>query len=223
MHLFDYTGLFKGITVPQRQLIMLSETICNYGKGEKIFSEGDKASDIYCLVDGHVKLYKVGMDRVQIVRLFPRHECFGYPAFFTGGVHKLTAMAMTEVTLIKAPMRVVRKIISENGKVGLNFTTALTNRLASIDDRVVSLTQKHVRGRLAEALLLMMETYGRDLNTGVMDCIMSRDDIASFANMTTATAIRTLSVFCDEDVIEFVGKGIRILNQSKLEKISNMG
>lgn len=223
MHFFDYTRLFEGITVSQRQQIMLTETVCHCRKGEIVFERGDKVQEIYCLVSGRVKLYKEGMDRVQILRLIRKNECFGYPQFFSDGLHRLSAMAMTDVTLVKVPMKVVRKIISENGQVGLNFMKELSYRLGVIDERVVNLTQKHVRGRLADALLIMTDTYGCELNSGMMDCIMSREEIASFANMTTATAIRTLAAFREEGVIEFVGKGLRIVNKGRLEKISNMG
>lgn len=223
MHFFDYTSLFEGITVAQRQQIMLTETVCHCPKGELIFDKGDKVQEIFCLVSGRVKLYKEGMDRVQILRLIRKNECFGYPPFFSDGFHKLSAMTMTDVTLMKVPMKVVRKIISENGQVGLNFMKELSCRLGVIDERVVNLTQKHVRGRLADALLMLADTYGRELNSGILNCVMSREEIASFANMTTATAIRTLAAFSEEGVIEFVGKGLRIVNESKLEKISNMG
>ena len=202
---------------------MLTETVCHCQKGEIIFGRGDKVREIYCLVSGRVKLFKEGMDRVQILRLIRQNECFGYPQYFHDGKHRLSAMAMTDVTLIKVPMKVVKKIIAENGQIGLNFMKELSSRLGVIDERVVNLTQKHVRGRLADALLAMADTYGREFNSGMMDCMMSREEIASFANMTTATAIRTLAAFREEGVVEFVGKGLKIVNEGKLEKISNMG
>jgi len=223
MHIFDYSRLFEGITVNQRQHLMLTETVCHCPKGELLFKNGDKANDIFCLAEGKVKLFKEGMDREQILRLVRKNECFGYPPYFIDGFHKISAVAMTDVTLLKAPMKEVKKIIVENGEVGLNFTKDLSLRLGAIDDRLVNLTQKHVRGRMAEALLIISRTYGKQLNTGIIDCLMSREEIASFANMTTATAIRTLAAFKEEEVIEFVGKGLRIVDEDKLEKISKMG
>lgn len=223
MHLFDYSTMFDDITVAERQLLMLSESVVYFRKGEVLFNEGDKATDLFCLVEGRVKLFKAGMDRVQIVRLVPKYDCFGYPAAFNGGVHRISAMAMTDVTLIKVPMNVVRKIIQGNSKVGFNFIKALSGRLGSIDSRIVSLTQKHVRGRLAETLLHVIDAYEQDNNSSVFECDMSREEIASLANMTTATAIRTLSAFRDEGVVEYVGRNIRIVDCDKLEKISNMG
>lgn len=202
---------------------MLTEAVCHCKKGELVFRTGDKANEIFCLVGGKVKLFKDGMDRVQILRLVRRNECFGYLPCFSEGLHRLSAMAMTDVTLVKAPMKVVRKIIAENGQVGMNFTKELAARLGTIDERLVSLTQKHVRGRMAEALLLMADAYGTENGTGVMDCAMTREEIASFANMTTANAIRTLAAFRDEGVIEYIGRQLRILDMAKLGKISNMG
>ncbi|MEI3154283.1 MAG: hypothetical protein V8S95_03630 [Odoribacter sp.] len=41
--------------------------------------------------------------------------------------------------------------------------------------------------------------------------------------MTTANAIRTLSNFATEGIVELDGKKIRIMNKKALEKISNLG
>jgi hypothetical protein len=41
--------------------------------------------------------------------------------------------------------------------------------------------------------------------------------------MTTSNAIRTLSVFATESVIELEGKKIKIVDPGRLEKISHMG
>jgi hypothetical protein len=43
------------------------------------------------------------------------------------------------------------------------------------------------------------------------------------SNMTTSNAIRTLSQFADEELIEVDGRHIRILNREELEHISRMG
>jgi len=41
--------------------------------------------------------------------------------------------------------------------------------------------------------------------------------------MTTSNAIRTLSTFAQENVIAIDGRKIRILNLTKLERISDLG
>ncbi|HCM20396.1 MAG TPA: Crp/Fnr family transcriptional regulator, partial [Porphyromonadaceae bacterium] len=73
----------------------------------------------------------------------------------------------------------------------------------------VNLTQKHVRGRLAEALIFLRESYGLEEDGATISIYLSRDDLASLSNMTTSNAIRTLSTFVDEHVITIDGRKIK--------------
>lgn len=52
---------------------------------------------------------------------------------------------------------------------------------------------------------------------------MSRDDLASMSNMSTSNAIRTLSAFAQERLVEIAGKRIKVLDEKKLELISQRG
>jgi CRP-like cAMP-binding protein len=90
-------------------------------------------------------------------------------------------------------------------------------------DRIISLTQKHVRGRLAESILLLRDTYGLDADGRTIRVQLSREDIAHLSNMTTSNAIRTLSNLATERIIDINGRKIIILNIQKLEEISESG
>jgi CRP-like cAMP-binding protein len=89
--------------------------------------------------------------------------------------------------------------------------------------RTVTLTQKHIRGRLAESLLFLKDTYGLEKDEKTIKVYLSREDIANLSNMTTSNAIRTLSAFSSEEVISIDGRKIKILDHAKLERISDLG
>ncbi|MCF0199654.1 MAG: winged helix-turn-helix domain-containing protein, partial [Bacteroidaceae bacterium] len=91
------------------------------------------------------------------------------------------------------------------------------------DERMVSLTQKHIRGRLAESLLFLKESYGVEEDGGTLNIRISREDLANLSNMTTSNAIRTLSTFANEQMIAVEGRKIKILREAELDKISRLG
>jgi CRP-like cAMP-binding protein len=99
----------------------------------------------------------------------------------------------------------------------------LATELGNSDERTISLTQKHIRGRLAEALLLLKESYGVEEDGHTLNIYLTREDIANLSNMTTSNAIRTLSTFTEEDLISTDGRKIRILKEEELRKISRYG
>lgn len=223
LHIFDYGSLFDGLVRDEKHILMLSEIDREYEKGKIIYKEGDKPSELFCLIEGKVKIYKEGMDRRQVVRLVKKGDFFGYRPYFVKENYTLTAVAMTDVVVRVVKLNIVKKIIAGNPAIGLNFVRDLSVRLGVIDRRLVSLTQKHTRGRMADALLMIMETYGREMSTGCLCCMLTREEIANYANMTTANAIRTLASFNEEGVIVLIGKKIIIKNEQQLRRISALG
>ncbi len=118
-------------------------------------------------------------------------------------------------------MTVVREMIDNNRKLAWFFIHELSRNLGGSDTKIVNLTQKHIRGRLAEALMVLRENYGYEEDESTLKIYMSREDLANLSNMTTANAIRTLSTFVDERLITVDGRRIRIINESQLRKSVN--
>ena len=76
---------------------------------------------------------------------------------------------------------------------------------------------------LADSLLAMKEKYGVE-DDGMTLCLnTSREDLANTSGMTTNNAIRTLSAFASEKVVELDGKKIKILNEKLLQLIASKG
>jgi CRP-like cAMP-binding protein len=89
--------------------------------------------------------------------------------------------------------------------------------------QTVNLTQKHIRGRLAESILHLISQYGYEEDGSTIAMLISREDLAHMSNMITSNAIRTLSQFAQEGLLAIDGKRIRILNAPALQKISRLG
>lgn len=103
------------------------------------------------------------------------------------------------------------------------FIHELSHNLGGSDTKIVNLTQKHIRGRLAEALIVLKEHYGFEDDNMTLRIYMAREDLANLSNMTTSNAIRTLSGFVAEKLITVDGRRIRLLNEPMLRKISKFG
>ena len=99
----------------------------------------------------------------------------------------------------------------------------MSNDLAISESRTVNLTQKHIRGRLAETLLTLKQTYGMDEDGVTIAMYMAREDLANMSNMTTSNAIRTLSQFASEGIVSLDGRKIKLLDEQELTRISRLG
>ena len=103
------------------------------------------------------------------------------------------------------------------------FIKELSNDLGISDARTVKITKKHIRGRLAESLLVLKENYGVEEDGLTLNIYMAREDLANLSNMTTSNAIRTLSSFTNEKIITVDGRRIQIIDEERLRKISKFG
>ena len=115
------------------------------------------------------------------------------------------------------------RVVKANAELALFFIRQLSIDLGISDERTVNLTQKHIRGRLAESLLFLKETYGLEEDESTLSIYLSREDLANLSNMTTSNAIRTLSNFATEKLITIDGRKIKIIDEEKLKKISKIG
>ncbi|RGN50220.1 MULTISPECIES: Crp/Fnr family transcriptional regulator [unclassified Bacteroides] len=208
----------------QREYLVQNFTIQKYKKNETIYCEGETPTHLMCLLNGKVKIYKDGVGgRSQIIRMIKPVEYFGYRAFFAKENFVTAASAFEPSTICMIPMTAIMKLLSENNKLAMFFIRQLSVDLGIADERTVNLTQKHIRGRLAESLLFLKDSYGLEEDQSTLSIYLSREDLANLSNMTTSNAIRTLSNFAAERLITIDGRKIKIIDEEKLKKISKIG
>jgi CRP/FNR family transcriptional regulator, polysaccharide utilization system transcription regulator len=193
-------------------------------RNDFIFREGDKPSAFITLEEGKVKIFKEGVGgREQIVRMVKPGGFVSYRSLIAGENHISSAMALEDsVMFVIEPDYFFEKLI-KNPNVALRLLTKLAKELGFSNSRTVNLTQKHIRGRLAESIILLRDKYGIEPDGTTINAYLSREDLASLSNMTTSNAIRTLSSFVVEKVIAIDGRKLKILDLSKLERISKLG
>lgn len=220
----DLSEMWRALNPEQKRIITENFTIHNYKKNQIIYVEQDEPENLWVLLKGKVKMYKNGIgDRVQILRLYRPVQYFGYRAFFARERYVSSCAAFEPSVIGSLPMELVERLVRENNELAMFFIHDLSRNLGGADTKIVNLTQKHIRGRLAEALLLLEENYGLEDDGATLRIYMSREDLANLSNMTTSNAIRTLSCFVDEKLIVVDGRRIKIINEAQLRKISKYG
>ena len=204
--------IWSPLNEEQREFLANHFTLQNYKKNEIIHCEGETPTCLMCLLNGKVKIYKDGVGgRSQIIRMIKPTEY-------------LTAACAFEPSLVcLIPMTAIMTLLSQNNELAMFFIRRLSIDLGIADERTVNLTQKHIRGRLAESLIFLKESYGLEEDGSTLSIYLSREDLANLSNMTTSNAIRTLSQFAAERLITIDGRKIKIIDEEKLKKISKIG
>lgn len=217
-------SIFSALTPEEKEDLQRNITLAYFKKNEFIFKEGEKPTAFLFLKDGKVIIYKEGLaGREQIIRMTKPLGIIGYRALLAEELHIGSAITLEDSTVCMVSIDYLYNKLLKNPNFSLRLLQKLAKELGFSNARTVTLTQKHIRGRLAESLLLLKEKYGWENDGATLKVYLSREDIANLSNMTTSNAIRTLSTFAGEKVIAIDGRKIRILDINRLEKISHLG
>ena len=189
----DMAEIWSILTPEEKRVVADNLQIHNFKKNQLIYAEGETPEFLWCILKGKIKKTKEGVGgRVQILRLMRPVQYFGYRAYFANEPYVSSALAFEPSTLGAIPLDLVNRLIHQNTDLAMFFIHELSRNLGGSNTKIVNLTQKHIRGRLAEALIVMLDNYGYEDDNSTLKIYMSREDLANLSNMTTSNAIRTL-------------------------------
>jgi CRP/FNR family transcriptional regulator, polysaccharide utilization system transcription regulator len=215
-------SLFFPLSQKEKETIIHHYSVARVKKGAALFKSGEKSRGVICLVSGKAKVYRLGIaGREHIIRLIRPGDQIGFQNILNESHWTASSLALEDVDIITIEKQTIIRILKTNADLAFNIGGIISQELAESYDKMVSLTQKHVRGRLAESILMIGEIYGYEADGKTLSAHLSRNDIAHLSNMTTSNAIRTLSSFSNEGLIKIKSKNISILDFPGLSRISD--
>ena len=220
----DKNNIFNVLSRKEKNTLIKNHIVSSYKKNDTIFKEGEIPNGLLCLIEGKVKILKKGVGgRNQILRMTKPVDIIGYRALLANEPYIASAIALEDSAICAFDKEQLYELIHNNNDFAINLIQLLSTELGFSNKRIVALTQKHIRGRLAETLLFLRNTYGFEEDDCTLNICLSREDLANLSNMTTSNAIRTLSTFANEEVISVKGRKIKIRDIKQLEKINYLG
>ena len=206
----------------KEELLRMAECKTSYTikKGEPIFEEGEVTNGIYCVKDGVCKLSKLSDNgKDQIVKLVKPGELLGQRSMISDEPANLSAVALEDMEVCFIPKSEVLGFFNNNNQFSMNVMKTICGDLKESDDHMVSMAQKTVKERLAETLLYLEDTFGKN-EDGSLHIQLSREELAGMIGTATESCIRLLSEFNKGGVIDLNGKRISITDRNKLKRLS---
>lgn len=163
-----------------------------YGKGERIYAQGDAVRHWYEVVDGLVRTCRLQANGSrQLTSFFYPNEVFGLEE----GVHRETAEAVTDLILR-------RHDAQQPGSSGPHAEIALKKALGSARKCIFLFGRRTAEEKVAAFLLSVAERL--QVRDGVL-IPMSRSDIADHLGLTMHTVSRTISQLSRRGLIALKG------------------
>lgn len=195
----------------------------HYAKGDYIFLEGDRAEWCGFIFEGQVKLVKhsdAGKD--LMLDLLGPGSILGIECLFSEQECIASAQAMEPTTVLLLAAQDMHAILQAYPVVFLAITRELSRRLEDAYRMMRSLALERVERRVALNLVKLAGKIGimRPDGSILIDLPLSRQDIADMSGTTIETAIRTMSKFQKEGLVDSEDGKILLLKPHKMVLIS---
>ncbi len=198
-----------------------------YEKGQHIFYAGRTPTGIFCLLNGKIKISKIGFDgKEQIVRFVLPGQLLGVRALLTDRSYRAFATALEDSTVCYINKDSFFKITDNYPEINHCLLSTLGQLLEEAEEKMTSMAQKPVRERLAESLLFLNTIFkteeASDIIAQKTNIILPREDMANIVGTATETVIRLLSDFKTEKLIQIEGRKITLINIPDLQRIAKI-
>ena len=109
-----------------------------FSEGSVIVKQGDEGDSFYTVKKGNVQvvLERPGKAGIPIAQLGP-NEAFGEMALLTGLHRSATVIALTDVEVWCLPKARFEELVTENVSLSLYFSRLLTQRLVSLQEKII--------------------------------------------------------------------------------------
>lgn len=190
-----------------------------YKKKTEIYRENNFPFHLFFIEKGRIKTFKTNDDGKElIVNLYKEGQFFGYTNLLIEQPYAESAAAIEDCELSLIPKSEFFDLMNQNRQVARKFIEMLSNDVKENEEQLIKLAYNSVRKRVAEALLKFFE---QSVNEEINGMKISREDLSNVAGTSLETAIRTLSDFKDEGLVDIRTGKVRILDHEKLKKLKN--
>jgi CRP/FNR family transcriptional regulator len=192
-----------------------------YKAGEMILKQGTSATHVLSLIDGIVKIYIEGMgDRNLLLNLQKPWALMGGPGLHTDRKIHYSVSALTDVSICFIVLDNFNKVMTMNCRFANQLIGHVSNHSVIMFDKIISLTQKQMHGRMADGLLYLSKVF---FKSDSFKLYLSRQEIADLTAMSKDSAIRILKDFERDGIISMQGNQLSILDTDQLLNISLKG
>jgi CRP-like cAMP-binding protein len=135
--------------------------ISQYLKSQVIYSQNERSSSIYLILEGKVKISRLCEGGRQVlVNIYQKDEFFGESALLHPSRRPERAMALENTSLMTWTASEIEELVRRQPRLGIAFAQTLAQRTTDFALRIGSFSTDNVARRLARCLIRLSERMG---------------------------------------------------------------
>lgn len=214
--------IFNGLSQEELDALNVWSETTIFARGDIIYEEGHRINGCYFVEKGVIKIFQTGIDgKEQIIRFAKKGDLIGFRSVVNNELACTTSKIIDDAQLLYIPAKQLLELFKSNAEFSMALMRMACKELGEANKYITDIAQKTVRERLAEVLLILMDSFDLD-EENYLKISLTREELANMVGTATESVIRLLSEFKTDKLIELHGRKIKLLNIPKLIKIGNM-
>jgi CRP/FNR family transcriptional regulator, nitrogen oxide reductase regulator len=205
---------FAGADAELYDRIAASASTRSLHRGDLLWRAGDAAHSLTLIKSGLIKVVRpAARGRTAICGIFGPPDSVGDVAVLRGVPYPADAVVATEsATVICIPSAVVSEVTRRMPNLAISLACSMQTKLTALHDKVDVLSAGSVESRLATLLLKLYERFGDDFDDGTssIPVALSRRELADLVSTSFETAIRVMTRWEREGVLETTPQGFTV-------------
>jgi CRP/FNR family cyclic AMP-dependent transcriptional regulator len=220
--LLKQVPLFADVREEELQALIDDFRLREYTKGEIIFHQGDTSRELYVVVEGKVRIFKISSSGNETsIQIFSSHDVIGEFATIDGRPRSATAKAIGRCTLLAMAGERFLGHMRDIPDLALAMTQLLVSKVRWTAAYAESVAQYDCAGRLLHILLLYNEQFGEEIEAGkryMLDLALNQADLASLVGARREWVNRILGDWRKRGLIEYENGKIILLDLPRVQK-----
>jgi CRP-like cAMP-binding protein len=214
--------IFRRLDTAARASLAAGGKLLDFGRGDRIFTEGDPSRWFYFVVSGRVKIFRMAPSgREVILEIFGPGDPVGAVASFEGFPFPASASAAEASRCLQLGREHFLTLLEHDPRILRAVLSGFSLRLLEMSRRIVELSSGRVEVRLAQLFLRLAHEQGHVEGKGCfIPQRLTRQELADLCGTTIETTIRVLSRWGKEDLLRTEENGFRLPDLEGLETIA---
>jgi CRP/FNR family transcriptional regulator len=210
--------LFQLLNEEESSILNNERYEVHFKAGENIVKQGTILTHITNIISGFAKVYIEGYSgRNLLLNFAGSFTLLGGPGLYTDNRNHYTITALEETMVCFIDVNNFKRVMEMNPRFSSTFISYLNQKTISSFEKMISLTQKQMHGRMADALLILSQNIYKKTN---FEIPLSRQDLADMTAMSKDSAIRVLKEFEKDGIASFQGRRVKINQIEALRELS---
>jgi CRP/FNR family cyclic AMP-dependent transcriptional regulator len=212
--------LFEQLAPEERRELEPLTRKFSYARGQRLFSEGDRAAVVLLVTSGRVKLYKLSSDgKVVILGFLGAHDLLGEETLFREGTRPFSAEALEPTTACACSKDDFETLAMHYPNIAAKLTRTLGEKFTQMADQLADIAMYDVRDRLIRLLARLAREQGEPMHLGLsLDRHITHDDLASLVGASRVMVSNALGGLREAGLVLVDGQRRFVVSQALLEE-----